>query len=348
MVPTDARVAVGAVVALVLTTTVASGAVAGAATATTATATTAVPPPTADELLTRLQSFEEEPALSEYSELEVMRSQAVSTVQVGNASLAERRRIAGIVTVLSEFVEAYELAAAGDRIESLEAANETQTAIDSVREAGGDQYARLAQVALERFYRDQGDELYQRGQESTNTTAKLELYGAAREAYEAGGADRRLAEITVVSQELRAEFAVDSRRLSGALANASAFVADCGDGCDGPLAALAALGPNVFAAYTDARRAHAAARQAQRLSDKHGLTARSERAATLVDESGTALGSFAVASVLLALGYGGAVALVGAVVSHRLATWALEVEGARVGRIVPQATVEVEPEVTES
>lgn len=306
------------------------------------TATAAADQPrTAEEFLGALRGYEEAPALTNYSELEVMRSQAVTAVQSGAFTDADRSRMRALLAVLDEFTAAYRAASNGSRVESLGRANRTAAAVDRLEAAGGEDYAALARLGVERFYRQQGEALYERSRTATNTSAELRSLEAAATAFGASGATDRYSAVSAEASRLRATYESDRRRMREALAAANAFADDCGPACDSPVAAVAGLGPDVFSRYADARAANARSRTAVRLAEKHGNAAAIRRASTAAEATSTALLALSVAGGLLAGAYALLVGLVAGAVAWRIASWADDVDGAKVGRIVPRDTVEV-------
>lgn len=296
---------------------------------------------TADEFLTELRQYEDSPALSTYSELEVMRGQAVTNVQTGEFTEADREQMAAVVTVLEEFTAAYGAARNDSTDESLERADATSQAIERLEEAGGDSYATLARLGLERFYQQRGEVLYERSREATNTSAELDDLESAAAAFEAAGASQRYSAVSAEASRVRAIYESDRERMDSALSAAGAFVDDCGDACGSPVAAITTLGPGVFGTYIDARSATADADVAAQLAEKHGLEAESERANTLATATSDALFSLSLAATILSLAYALLVGLVAAAFGWRIATWADDVDGSKVGRIVPRDPVEV-------
>ncbi|QZP39462.1 hypothetical protein [Halobaculum magnesiiphilum] len=296
---------------------------------------------TADEFLAELRQYEDSPALSTYSEFEVMRGQAVTDVQTGEFTEADRERMAAVVAVLDEFTAAYGAAQNESSSESLDRADATAEAIDQLEAAGGDNYATLARLGLERFYRQRGEALYERSREATDTSAELVALESAAAAFEAAGASDRYSTVSAEASRVRAIYESDRERMESAMSAAGTFVDDCGDACGSPVAAITALGPGVFGTYTDARSANSDAAVAVQLAEKHGLDAESERANTLATATSDALFSLSVAATILALVYALLVGLVAAAFGWRIATWAEDVDGSKVGRIVPRDPVEV-------
>ncbi|SHG93123.1 hypothetical protein [Halobaculum gomorrense] len=296
---------------------------------------------TADEFLTALRQYEDSEALSTYSEFEVMRGQAVTAVQTGEFTDADRERMTAVVAVLENFTAAYRTAQNNSTGQGLRLADATAQAIDRLEAAGGDNYATLARLGLERFYRQRGETLYERARGATNTSAQLDYLESAAAAFKAAGASGRYSAVSAEASRVRAIFESDRERMNSALSAAGSFVDACGEACASPVAAITTLGPGVFGTYVDARSAAAQAAVAARLAEKHGLERASERANTLASSTSDALFALSLAATVLALAYAVLVGLVAAAFGWRVATWAEDVDGSKVGQIVPRAPVEV-------
>ncbi|WP_435129042.1 hypothetical protein [Halobaculum sp. D14] len=325
-----------ALLAVCLCATVVAGSVPATATASAADGSL-----TADEALQQLQGFEDEPAFQTYSEFEVLRSQAVTAVQVGTFTDADRKRMQAVLTVLTRFVDAYDEAQNGSRVDSLALANETAAAIDALRAAGGTQYATLARLGLERFYRVQGDALYERARTAENTSTQLRYLDAAAQAFKAGGAASRYSQVSAEESRVRATFRADRQRMLRAMNQSAAFLNRCGESCTSPTGAVASLGVGVFGQYQNARAAAADARTAVRLAEKHGLQEAAARASSLSESIAAARLALALAGSLLGFVYAGLLGTVAMLVAIRVATWAQDVDGSQVGRVVPREPVEV-------
>ncbi|GAB7012721.1 hypothetical protein [Halolamina salina] len=298
-------------------------------------------PETADEYLAALQEYEEAPALETYSEFEVMRSQAITAVQVGEFTATDRERMAAILATLETFTDAYAAAQNGSVAESVTIANRTAEAIDRVEAADGGQYATLARLGLERFYRQQGDTLYERGRSAENTSAKIRYFEAAATALERGGATTQFSRVSAELSQTEATFEADKAELETAVSLASSFRADCGESCASPVAAMTGLGPAVFGHYRQAREANAASDTASQIVDRHSISQDADRVAQLSEWTNQAMLSLVIASTLLLFGYALLIVLLVAPVAARIATWSEDLERAQVGRIVPADSVEV-------
>ncbi|MEZ3143526.1 hypothetical protein [Halobaculum sp. MBLA0143] len=305
-------------------------------------AATTAPPTTANGYLAAFRNLSDDPALSTYGELEVLRSRAVAAVQVGSFDDARSRRMRGVLAVLQNFSAAYESATAGDREESLTRANDTARALDRLRTAGGRDYAALAQLALDRFYRDRGDRLRTEARTAERTPTQLQLFRLAVRAYQRGGATDRFSSTSANLERLSAEYETDLSLLNRSVTTAAAFRSSCDDRCSDPQTAVRAFGLDVFDRYVEARAAVSGARQAASLSSEHQLTARLERARGLEEWGVGTLRALTIASVALIGGYTLLFALFGAVVMARLSRWGQDAKDATLGDILPREPLEVE------
>ena len=299
-------------------------------------------PETADGYLAAFRSLSGEPALSTYGEMEVLRSRAVAAVQVGEFTDERRQRMRQVLATLERFTAAYDAAENGSRAESLTLANETAVAVGELRAAGGTDYAALAQLALDRFYRDRGDEFREQARSADQTPTQLRLFRAAVQAYERGGATDRFSTASANRERLAAEYETDEALLNQSLATATTFRTACDSRCGDPQTALQAFGLGVFDRYTEARVAVTGARRAGALADEHGLTSRLETANEQTEWGTTALQSLTIASLGLIGGYTLAFALFGALVMARLSQWGADAKDATLGDILPREPLEVE------
>lgn len=335
-------VALSMVITILVLGTVPWGVVADTTGPTTAaTAANATEPENADEVLAALREYESDSALSAYTELEVMRGQAVTAVQSGEFTDEDLEQMQALLTVLDRFQAAYSAAENGSTDRTFTMANRTSEAIARLEAAGGESYATLARLSLERFYRHQGEQLYERSRTTTNTSAQLRYLDLSAMAFQAAGASGRYSTVSARESRISATYEAEQARIQETLAGASAFVDGCGDTCGSPVAAVTTLGPGVFGTYVDARTAAREATVAERLAEKHGLTTASQQASSLSASTGDALLALSIAAAALALLYALVISLVAGAVAWQLATWAEDVDRSTVGRIVPQARVEV-------
>lgn len=290
-------------------------------------------PRTGDEFLEEFRELEGEPAYEEYSEFEVIRSQAVSEVQVGEFDADDRHQMSLLLEALRSFSAAYASAENDSATESLEWANQTGVALDDLRRAGGTRYVALGGLALDRFYEDLGEEFHDQANGAESTPRKLALLSQSAQAYKQAGAASRFSELTIQADRLRTEYETDERRLDEALATAEPILADCPE-CTDPADALSARGPGVFEAYAATVTAERETTVALALAEKHGLADRTEEIADLDGQAEESVVSLGIASAMVAMTYAIVVAAIAGAVAYRIEGWRRDYEDSHVGEIV--------------
>lgn len=299
------------------------------------TATAAVdsaPPETADEYLSTFQSMEGVPAFDRYTQFETIRSLAVSKLQVAEFDDATEREMATTLRLLRSFREAYQAAANGSTAASLEAANRSLTAVASLK-AQGLTYAPLAEIAVERFYENRGDEFLQAAANASRTPEQIEQLELASVAFRRASASQKFSQVSLRFERVRSEYQRDVETMNASASAAASFLSACSS-CSDVGGAISANGLQTFEFYLEAGPKLAGLREAESLADKHGLEARGSTYATRRQAVSSARGTLAVASAGLLLGYGVVVALVAMLVGHRIVTWSETVRASQVGEIV--------------
>lgn len=292
-------------------------------------------PETADEYLAALRDLNGSAALDAYGEFEVIRVQAVASVQVGEFTDADAERTGLVLELLRSFNETYTLLENGSREASLERANETARLVDQLRDAGSAENVALANLALDRFHRDVGERFNERAEATNRTPDRAELKRQAARAYREAGAIERYTELTVTADELRATYEDDLETVNGTLNATDEFLADCEDACSSPVGAITAFGPGVFDRYREARSLGFELRTADSLAEDHVLT---DLESTIADEftgpTASARTTLAIGSTVLVLAYALVVGAVAGLVATRLVKWERDVTASRVGEIV--------------
>lgn len=291
-------------------------------------------PETADEFLDAFSELGGHEAFQEYSEFEVVRAQAVSTVQAGTFTDAKAERMELVYEVLVTFEDAYNLSRTDSRVESIERANRTAALVTDLRAAGGDQYAALIKIALDRFYENQGEALHETALESNDTRTKLRLMDNAATAYKHGGAVDQYSNLVVERERLQSTYEADMRTFNESMTAARGFLSRCGESCGSPVGALTTHTTGVFDRYAESRQTTSRLGGAADVAAEHGLSDRSETVGTVRERAQTTVVSLAIASAILALGFAITVAAVAMVVTHRLSAWARDVEDSQVGEII--------------
>ncbi|MGQ4555510.1 hypothetical protein [Halobellus sp. GM3] len=301
-------------------------------------------PQTSDEFLAAFRELSGQGSLETYSEFEVIRTQAVVSVQAGDFEDADRQRMRAVLRTLVRFDEAYQAAEEGDLSGSLQSAETTRESLSELESAGGTQYSSLAGVALDRFFRSLGDRFEERSREDISTPARIDALERAGEAYRAGGSSDRFAEVSVRAEQLASAYERDREEMNESIAAAQAFLGQCGDTCAGAVSAVTTHSTGVFGLYSDARAASAAGSEAVRIAETHNLE-RTEELQSLADESSSTLLSLAIGSALLLLAYAALLAVPTMLIAGRISLWAKDRRAASVGSILTPMPTEVRADV---
>lgn len=291
---------------------------------------------TADEFLVAFNEMSETDAFLEYSEFELLRSQAVIESQTGEFTDADRERMAELLAALEAFEEAYDHAQAGDREAAIDRADDVDEHLSALRDQGDARNAQLGQVALSRFYEAQAGELYEEAQAVPTTPERIEMQRTAAAAFETAGATERYSMITVETEELASRYESDVERMDDADAAAGAFLDDCTEVCT-DLGAAVLAGGEAFDRYADAQAAHADATAAEEIAAEHGMADRESELAEQSAAAFDALVTTALASSIVVFAYTLVFVLVTVAVTSRIGAWERDVRAARVPEI---ATVE--------
>lgn len=296
-------------------------------------------PESPEEFVTALNDLRGSEALAEYPELDLARSQAVVEIQTGDEFTdGDRQRMRSLLNALQTFQSAYATASSAP-VESVDTVDGAYESLRALEEAGGDSYATLGFVAVERFYGVQGERIYQRAQDASSTPAELRLLDAAVHAYERSGDATRYSELRLERDELRAEYEADVERHDELAADAAAFSESCEAACESPMALVTSSPLSTFSTYAGALGAHDAAVQSASIAEEHGLGDESE-AASYREQLFDALVNAGIASVSLVLAYTLGMLGVAAVVVWRLSKWAADARAAANDRIVTPQEVE--------
>jgi hypothetical protein len=293
-----------------------------------------VQPETADGYLAAFQDLNGSSALANYTEFEVLRSQAISEVQVGTFGEAEETRMKHVLRILRSFQAAFRAQQNESFQSSLEYANESAASIEALRGTSRQSYVVLSELALERFHAELGVSLSDSAQNVDRTPQRLQLLEYAGTAYRRAGAVDRYTEIRIRIDNQRSEFREDLGRYNQSIANSQQFVERCDGQCDSPIDALRSERIEVFEEYSAAVNARAESRTAIGLASKHGLSDRVERAGALRSRSTEAAINLAIASTAILVGYALVIAGLVAILVPRIVAWERDVKQARVDEIV--------------
>lgn len=291
-------------------------------------------PETQSEYLDSFRSLNGTDAFAQYQELEVIRSQAVLEVQVGEFTDSKRNRMQHVLDALVTFRSAVRARENGSNVESLELGNETDEITDSLLEMeGGQQYAVLADLALDRFFERNGQAFLERAEGIERTPDRLAVLQQSATAFRQAGAADRFSQIALRIETTKQQYRSDVDEMNESAATTGEFLSAC-DGCDSPDSILLTHQTGMFELYAQSLSADTAAQRGSELAERHALSDRSEQfnsqAATISEYRQT----LALTSAGAIVGFSVVVALVGALVTWRLMRWRRDLTDAQAGDVV--------------
>lgn len=268
----------------------------------------------------------------EYGELATIQSLAKSKLQIGRFTDEKETEMRLVLDLLRTFQKSYRLAQNGSIETSLSAAELSDSCIASFQNRGFE-YGSLASIALDRFYRNRGQELQDRANQVERTSERIDRLELAATAYRRGGATQRFSQTTLRAKRLRTEYRRDLKVMNTSAEAANGFVNRCFN-CDDPISALRTHGTDVFSLYVRAKQEHKTVTEAHTLAGEHGLSERRQRYASLSDRIANARFSLAVASAVIVEAYAVIIAVLAMFLSHRISAWRETVENSRIGDVV--------------
>lgn len=276
-------------------------------------------PETPEEFLEAFQGLAGTEAFQEYTEFETIREVGISAVQVGEFGEQQRREATAIYELLVSFDQAYQHAQADEDEASLDAADRSMEQAEELQSMDAS-YAVLAELALERFFGTQANQLFEEAEDTERTTERLERLRLASRAIQQTDQTDVYSQITTEIEELSVELERDRDQINASIDGAEAFVEGCAD-CTTPRGAFEEKGLGVFGAYTATLEYSSDLDEAADLAAGHGLTDRQERIQTAdaaVAERQRALGIAAVSVFGVFLGV---LAVVAMVITARVVSW---------------------------
>lgn len=268
----------------------------------------------------------------EYGELATIQSLAKSKLQIGRFTDEKETEMRLVLDLLHTFSESYRLAQNGSIESSLSTAERADSCIASFQDRGIE-YGSLASIALDRFYRNRGQELQNQANQVERTSERIGRLELAATAYRRGGATQRFSQTTLRAERLRTEYRRELKVMNTSAEAANRFANRCFN-CDDPISALRTHNLDVFSLYVRAKQAQTTVTEAHSLAGEHGLSERRQRYASLSDRIETARFSLAVASTAIVEAYALIIAVVAMFVSHRISAWRETVENSRIGDVV--------------
>ncbi|WP_280536570.1 hypothetical protein [Halopenitus sp. POP-27] len=294
----------------------------------------------AGEYLTQLNDLRNAEALTEYTELDLARSQAVVELQTAaEFDSSMDTRMHHLLNAILAFQEAY-ADAEENPIESVDHATEAQSHLNQLSDAGGEEYAGLGTVALERFYATQGETLYEQAQAAESTPRRLELLNASVRAFDGAGESERFADAQLERDQLLAEYESDMNRHDELVGDANTYLDGCGAACEGTTDYVLSGPFGAISEYTAAMSAHGDASEAAAIAEEHGLDGDTSEAAALESRAFTAMVSAGVASAILAFFYAGVFIAVAAGVIWRISVWARDLHTSALDELVTPLEVD--------
>jgi len=304
----------------------------GAATDAAATATSQ--PETQAEYLTTFRRLNGTEAFLRYQEFEVIRSQVVLEVQVGEFTDGKRERMQTVLELLRTFREAVDARENGSNVRSLRLANETAAIADSLLEQdGGRQYSVLADLALDRFYEENGQALLERAEGIERTPERLRALEQSATAFRQAGAADRFSQLRLRIERTDQQYRSDLVRINDSANTTASFVSACAN-CDSPASTLQTHRLAVFSLYAASLRADAAAEEGATLATRHALSDRRSTFESRAETIGEYRQTLAVTGAGVLVGFSGVVALLAAIVTWRLMRWRRDLADAQAGDIV--------------
>lgn len=276
-------------------------------------------PDTAEEFLDALQALAGLPAYQEYTEFETIREVGVSTVQVGTFDQETEREATAIYELLVSFDQAFQHAENGEDEASLEAAERAADRVDDLQSMGAS-YAVLADLALQRFFGNRANELFERAEATDRTTERLDRLELASRAIEQTDQTDAYSRITTEIEELSVELERDRERINESIEDGTAFVEGCRE-CTTPRGALGEAGFGVFGAYASSLQRSSELDTTAELAAGHGLTERQERIEEVDADVTERQEALAVASVSLFVAALSVLAVLAAALAVRIVRW---------------------------
>ena len=291
-------------------------------------------PTDAEEFIQAFDEREGSEVTEEYSELEIIRSQAVQDAQVGNFTSETQARLELVWQLFNAFEAAHHAEQEGSYDDSLTNASEARGLVTELRDApGGEQYASASAVALDRFYEELGESLLALAEETAETPERITLLSQSATAFDEAGDADRFAEVELQADETQQEFENDYEQLNESSETVETFVSACED-CDSVIDRVTADPLSVFDEYVDSREAVDAGEEATGIADRHNLDDEQEAIAGPYEEAQSNQGTLAMASATVVLSYSAAVGIVAAILLWRLLHWRRDLFAAKRGDVI--------------
>lgn len=291
-------------------------------------------PETPEEYLAAFQALDGAEAFETHSEFEVIRSQAVQDTQVGEFTADKEERMTYVLKLLWTFDEAMEAQATESYDRALTLGNESRDIAAQLQDVPqGEQYALLADIAVDRFYEQTAQTLLSDAEETDSTPDRIELLSQAALAYNQAGATERYGQVAVRVDETTQQFESDVASIDESEETMAAFLESCGD-CGDAVSLITSEHLGVFGLYAESLSALGAGEEGLSLAEQHALDDVESTLSADYDQSTEYRQNLAVASVSLILGYSLVLGLIVSVVTWRLMLWKRDLTDSQHGEVI--------------
>lgn len=291
-------------------------------------------PESPEEYLATFESLDGTAALDAYSEFEVVRSQAIQDVQIGEFTDETAQRMARILELLERFDETYQAEQDSSYENALDLANETREINKKLRTVeGGEQYALLSDIALDRFYGQVAQELLNQAEGIERTPDRVDVLSQAATAYNEAGEVDQFADVQLRVDQTQQRFETDSEQLNASTEILDEFVTSCTD-CGSVEEVIMSDTLSVFSLYGDSQAALAAGAEASELADRHGLDSVETELEGTHQTAEEYQRTLIFASAAIVMTYSAVLALVVALVTWRLMLWKRDFVASQRGDVV--------------
>lgn len=291
-------------------------------------------PETPEEFLATLQGLEGTEAFETHSEFEVIRSQAVQDVQVGEFTPDKEERLTYVLELLWTFDDAMEAQETESYDRALTLGNKSRELTSQLRDVPqGEQYALLADIALDRLYEQTAQTLLAEAEETDATPERIELLSQAASAYSQAGATERFGQVAVRVDETTQQFENDLDELNESEDTMAAFLDSCTE-CEDAVGLITSEHISVFGLYADSLSALAAGEDGLAIADQHALEDAEATLSADHEQATEYSQNLAVASITLILGYSLILGLLVGVVTWRLMLWKRDFADSQHGEVI--------------
>lgn len=292
-------------------------------------------PTTSEEFFDEFRGLEGTSAFQDYEEYGAVQTFATTRIQeLGSLSSSERQEMVSLFQTMVTFNSAYQEYQSENYEESIELADQTADHIESLREFNKNQAA-LAELGLNRLYRDIAQETRSQAQEVESSPEQIELLLLTAQAYEGGDETDQAAQFRLEAENLQAELNSAQNQIDQAEEEASNYIENSREysSIGGVISTI--INPvSIFSEYQNSQQAVSNIQIAQEAVATHGLEDRSERIASISSQVRSIWSSLLVVSSGILLTYGIIVAGISTILFERIFTWRVNFAQSRVDSVV--------------